>query len=103
MRELALRSEDRLRMVVHKSGMHVYAQIIDDTKGVTIACASTVEKELRPKGAATVNDAKAIGQKAAERAIKAGVKKVVFDRGIFPYHGKIKAVADAARDAGLEF
>lgn len=103
MRELAIKSGDRMRLVVHKTGLHVYAQVIDDANGKTIAAASTVEKDLRPKGGATVADATTIGKTAAERAVKAGAKKVVFDRGIFPYHGKIKALADGARDGGLEF
>lgn len=100
-----LKKTDRLRLSVHKSNMHIYAQVIDDKAGKTLACASTVDKDLRSKLKSTANmdAAKQVGQLLAERAKKNGVSKVVFDRGSFLFHGRIKALADAARDGGMEF
>ncbi|TWH33714.1 MULTISPECIES: 50S ribosomal protein L18 [unclassified Aminobacter] len=96
---------ERPRLSVHRSSKHIYAQIIDDSKGHTLAAASTLDKELRDalKTGADVAAAAAVGKLVAERAAKAGVKEVVFDRGPFIYHGRVKALADAAREGGLSF
>jgi large subunit ribosomal protein L18 len=93
----------RVRLHVHRSGKHIYAQVIDDVKGSTVAAASSLEKDMRGKTGANVEAAKAVGKLVAERAVQKGVKEVVFDRGGFRYHGRIKAVGDAAREAGLSF
>ena len=95
----------RPRLSVHRSSKHIYAQIIDDARGVTLAAASSLEKDLREslKTGADVAAASAIGKLVAERAVAAGVKDVVFDRGAFIYHGRVKALADAAREGGLNF
>lgn len=95
----------RPRLCVFRSNRYVYAQIIDDTLGVTIASASSLEKDLRVKFGGKVNltVASEIGKLVASRAQEKGVKNVVFDRGGFIYHGRIKALADAAREAGLDF
>ncbi|MEY4502425.1 MAG: hypothetical protein RIS52_2315 [Pseudomonadota bacterium] len=93
----------RPRLTVHRSGRHIYAQIIDDAAGKTIAAASTLEKDARATTGATVDAAAAIGKAIAERAKKAGVTKVVFDRGGFLFHGRVKALAEGAREGGLEF
>ncbi len=90
------------RLVVFRSNSNMYAQLIDDTKAHTIVAASTVEKELIKAGA-NIEGAKQVGQLVAKRAQAKGVKNVVFDRGGYLYHGKIKALADAAREAGLKF
>ena len=92
-------------MSVFRSGKHIYAQIIDDAKGATIASASTLDKEVRDsiKKSSTVEAAGFIGKLIAERAAKSGVSEVVFDRGGYIYHGRVKALADAARAAGLKF
>jgi large subunit ribosomal protein L18 len=95
-------SEERPRLAIFRSTNHIYAQIIDDQKGHTLAAAASTEKDLRGKGG-NVEGAKMIGQKVAERAKEKGVTKVVFDRGGYLYHGRVKALADAARAAGLEF
>ena len=98
-------SSERPRLNVYRSLNHIYAQLIDDHKGVTIASASTAQggtKGQRRTGG-NVASAKDIGKLIAERALQKGVKKVVFDRGGYLYHGRIKALADAAREAGLEF
>ena len=92
-----------LRLSVHRSGRHIYAQVIDDAKGVTLAAASTLDEALRGKAKCTKDGAASVGKLIAERAKQAGVEKVVFDRGGFLYHGRIKALADAARAAGLKF
>ena len=99
---------ERPRLTVFRSDAHIYVQVVDDMKGTTIAAASTVEPALKgalPKEAkgGNVAGAKAIGKAIAERLLEKGVKQVVFDRNGFLYHGRIKAVADAAREAGLEF
>ncbi len=98
-------TEARPRLSVFRSNQHIYAQIIDDTKGCTLAAASTAEKEVRAKldSTANVEAAKAVGELIAKRAADKGIETVVFDRGGFLYHGKIKALADAAREAGLQF
>ena len=89
----------RPRLSVHRTNKQMYAQIIDDVKGVTLASASS----MKLKAGHTVDAAKQVGELVAKAAIKAGVKKVQFDRGEFLYHGRIKAVAEAAREGGLEF
>ena len=96
---------DRPRLSVHFSGQHIYAQVIDDVAGKTLAAASTVEKDFRSDKRVYANIAMAekIGSLVAERTLQKNVKRVVFDRGGFTYHGKVKALADAARSAGLEF
>lgn len=95
----------RVRLSVFRSSRHIYAQVIDDQAGKTVAAASTLDKNLKgvlPKGT-DMAAAQAVGKLVAERALKAGVKEVVFDRGGYIYHGRIKALADAAREAGLNF
>ena len=92
----------RPRLSVFRSGKHIYAQVIDDTQAVTLASASTNEKEAKGKGY-NVEAASDVGKKIAERAIAKGIKQVMFDRGGYIYHGRIKALADAARASGLEF
>ena len=93
----------RPRLSVFRSGRHIYAQIIDDGHGATIAAASTNEKAGRGEKTWNLGAAKTVGQKIAERAIAKGVKAVVFDRGGYIYHGRVKALAEAAREGGLEF
>jgi large subunit ribosomal protein L18 len=95
----------RARLSVFRSSKHIYAQVIDDEKGETLAAASSVEKDLRGslKTGANKDAAKAVGKLVAERAAAKGVKDVVFDRGGYLYHGRIKALADAAREGGLNF
>jgi large subunit ribosomal protein L18 len=93
----------RKRLSVHRSGKHIYAQVIDDVKGLTLASASSLEKDMRAKTGANVEAAKAVGALVAKRAVEKGVKDVVFDRGGYRYHGRIKALGDAAREAGLNF
>jgi large subunit ribosomal protein L18 len=95
----------RARLSVHRSGKHIYAQVIDDSKGTTIAAASSLEKEMRSslKTGANVDAAKAVGKLVAQRAVEKGIKDVVFDRGGYRYHGRIKALASAAREGGLNF
>jgi large subunit ribosomal protein L18 len=100
---LRKRGGERPRLSVHRSGRHIYAQIIDDAEGRTVAAASTLDKELRGKTGATVDGAGEVGRTLAERAKAAGVTRVVFDRGGFLFHGRVKALADAARESGLEF
>jgi large subunit ribosomal protein L18 len=94
---------ERPRLAVFRSNRHIVAQVIDDSVGRTIAAASTVEKELRADATGNIAAATAIGRLVATRAAQAGVTKVVFDRGGASYHGRVAAVADAAREAGLEF
>ena len=93
----------RARLTVFRSSKHIYAQVIDDLKGSTVAAASSLEKDMRSKTGANVDAAKAVGKLVAQRAIEQGVKSVVFDRGGYLYHGRIKALADAAREGGLQF
>lgn len=92
---------ERPRLSVFRSNVHIYAQVIDDVAGHTLAAASTVEKEATD--GTKIEQATAIGKLVAQRALDAGVTKVVFDRGGFQYHGRIKALAEAAREAGLNF
>ena len=93
---------ERPRLAVFRSEAHIYAQVIDDSAGATLVSASTVDKDSKAKGG-NVAAAKAIGKLVAERAKDKGIKSVVFDRGGYQYHGRVKALADAARSAGLEF
>ena len=95
----------RVRLSVFRSGKHIYAQLIDDSKGATLAAASSLDAEVKGnvKSTSTIEAAKAIGALIAQRAKKANVKEVVFDRGGYLFHGRIKALADAAREAGLSF
>ena len=99
---LKARSAGRPRLCVHRSGRHIYAQIIDDAAGRTVAAASTLNKGSKGPGA-TIDAATKVGKELAEAAKKAGVTTVVFDRGGFLFHGRVKALADAAREGGLEF
>lgn len=103
--QLKLKSSGRPRLSVFRSGRHIYAQVIDDTGGRTLAAASTLEKELRDslKTGADKDAATVVGKRVAERAIAAGVTAVVFDRGPYLYHGRVKALAEAAREGGLSF
>jgi large subunit ribosomal protein L18 len=96
---------DRLRLSVFRSSKHIYAQVIDDRKGETLAAASSLEKALREslKTGADVAAAAAVGRLVAERALAKGGKDIVFDRGQYLYHGRVKALADAAREGGLNF
>ena len=93
------------RLSVFRSGKHIYAQVIDDTKGATVVSASTLDKEIRDsiKKSSTIEAASFVGKTVAERAVKAGVSEVIFDRGGYIYHGRVKVLADAAREAGLKF
>lgn len=104
-RQLRKNNAGRPRLTVHRSSKHIYAQIIDDTKGHTLAAASTMEKDLKSslKTGADRAAAAAIGKLVAERAKKAGVTDVVFDRGAYIFHGRVKALADGAREGGLNF
>ncbi|HEY5792905.1 MAG TPA: 50S ribosomal protein L18 [Chthoniobacterales bacterium] len=98
-------SEERPRLSVHFSGRHITAQVIDDVSGTTIASAHTTEAEFKSQKGVTANSATAqkVGKLVAERGLAKNVTKVVFDRGGFKYHGKVKALAEAAREAGLQF
>jgi large subunit ribosomal protein L18 len=96
-------SGGRLRLSVHRSSKNISAQLIDDVKGITVASASSLEKELGIVGKNNVEAAAKVGAMLAERATKAGVEECYFDRGGFLFHGKIKALADAAREGGLKF
>jgi large subunit ribosomal protein L18 len=104
-KNLKKRNAGRPRLSVHRSGMHIYAQVIDDVKGETLVAASTLEKDVKAahKTGANVSAAAAVGKLVAERAVKAGISEVVFDRGAFLYHGRVKALAESAREAGLKF
>jgi large subunit ribosomal protein L18 len=96
---------ERKRLSVYRSSKHIYAQVIDDDQGVTLASASSIEKTAREglKTGASVDAAKAVGKLIAERAKEKGVKDVVFDRGGYLYHGRVRALAEAAREGGLNF
>lgn len=93
----------RPRLNVYRSNQHIYAQVIDDANSVTLVSASTLDKELTLDSNSNVEAAQKVGELVAKRAIEKGVKTVVFDRGGYLYHGRIKALAEAAREAGLEF
>ncbi|MBV7255457.1 50S ribosomal protein L18 [Pacificimonas sp. WHA3] len=101
----ALRAKGGLkpRLSIHRTSKHIYAQVIDDEQGVTVAAASSLEADEKAKGGSTVSAASEVGKRVAERAKQAGVARVVFDRGGFIFHGRVKALADAAREGGLEF
>ena len=94
---------ERPRLAVFRSTQHIYAQVIDDTSGRTLAAASTLEKELRAAKQTKTEEAKVVGRLVAERAKNAGIERVVFDRAGNRYHGRVKSLADAAREAGLDF
>ncbi len=96
-------TEARPRLAVFRSLNHIYAQVIDDASGTTLAAASTTDKELKGSKSTKSEEAATVGKLVAERAKAAGVERVVFDRAGFRYHGRIKSLADAAREAGLEF
>ncbi|MBX3584515.1 MAG: 50S ribosomal protein L18 [Rhizobiaceae bacterium] len=104
-RQIKAVSNGRLRLSVYRSSKNIHAQIIDDAKGHTLVSASTLEKDLKGslKTGADTAAAAAVGKLVAERAAKAGVKEVVFDRGPYIYHGRVKALAEAAREGGLDF
>ncbi len=103
--QLRKAANGRPRLSVFRSSKQIYAQIIDDANGVTLVAASTIEKDVRAglKTGADVDAAKAIGKLVAERALAAGLKSVIFDRGQYIYHGRVKALAEGAREAGLDF
>jgi large subunit ribosomal protein L18 len=96
---------ERKRLSVYRSSKHIYAQVIDDDRGITLASASSIEKSAREtlKSGASVDAAKVVGKLIAERAKEKGVTDVVFDRGAYLYHGRVKALAEAARESGLKF
>jgi large subunit ribosomal protein L18 len=96
-------TEQRPRLNVYRSNKHIYAQLIDDINGLTLASASTKDNELNVEAAGNTEAAKQVGELVAKRAQDKGYKSIVFDRGGYLYHGRVKALADAAREAGLEF
>ena len=104
-RAIRIAANGRPRLSVHRSAKNIYAQIIDDQAGHTVASASTLDKDLREKlkTGGDIAAASEVGKLVAERAKKAGIEKVVFDRGSYLFHGRIKALADAAREGGLDF
>jgi large subunit ribosomal protein L18 len=102
-RKIKLAARGRVRLSVFRSSKHIYAQVIDDTKGITLVAASSVEKPMREGAKTNIAAAKAVGKLLAERAKEKGIKDVVFDRGGYLFHGRIKALADAAREGGLNF
>lgn len=104
-RAIRAAANGRLRLSVHRTSKHIYAQIIDDAKGETLVSASSLEKDLRSslKTGADTDAAKVIGKLVAERAAEKGVTAVVFDRGAYIYHGRVKALAEGAREGGLQF
>lgn len=95
--------EVRPRLSIHRSEKQIYAQVIDDIKGVTLAAASSLDKDLKLKNGAGKDAAQQVGKLVAQRAKKVGVSKVMFDRGSYIYHGRVKALAEGAREGGLEF
>ena len=104
-RDIRRAAGSRARLSVFRSSKHIYAQVIDDAKGETLASASSLEKDMRGnlKTGANIEAAKAVGKLIAERAVAKGVKEVAFDRGGYKYHGRVKALADAARAGSLDF
>lgn len=96
-------NSERPRMSVYRSNLHLYAQLIDDVKGVTLAAASTSESEVKGKVKCTIDGAKQVGQMLAKRALAKNITKIVFDRSGYLYHGRIKSLADGAREGGLKF
>jgi large subunit ribosomal protein L18 len=101
--KLASVANGRMRLSVFRSSKHIYAQVVDDTRGVTLAAASSLEKDFAEKSGANVDAASAVGKLLAKRATDAGIKNVVFDRGGYLYHGRVKALAEGAREGGLNF
>jgi len=103
--QLRRKAVGRARLSVFRSGRHIYAQVIDDTQGRTVAAASSLERDMRTtlKTGADKDAAAAVGKLVAERALAAGITDVVFDRGAYLYHGRVKALAEAAREGGLAF
>ncbi|MFC4290917.1 50S ribosomal protein L18 [Sphingorhabdus arenilitoris] len=101
--KLRVQGGGRPRLSVHRTGRHIYAQVIDDSKGATVASASTNDKDVKAKSGGNIAAASEVGKRVAAAAKKAGVTSVVFDRGGFLFHGRVKALADAAREGGLEF
>lgn len=99
----AIKKHGRIRLSVFRSGQHIYAQLIDDSKGVTLASASSLTKGGKGKKGANIESAKAVGEAIAKAAQQAKVKEVVFDRGGYLFHGRVKALADSAREHGLAF
>ncbi|MFP6833401.1 MAG: 50S ribosomal protein L18, partial [Porticoccaceae bacterium] len=97
------RSSDLTRLCINRTPRHIYAQVIAASSSEVLASASTLDKDLKSEGTGNVTAAAAVGKLVAERAVAAGVKSVAFDRSGFKYHGRVKALADAAREAGLEF
>lgn len=102
-RQLKKVANGRPRLSVYRSSQNIYAQIIDDAAGHTLASASSLDKDFKGDKGSNVAAAEAVGKLVAERATKAGVKEVVFDRGAYIYHGRVKALAEAAREGGLSF
>ena len=104
-RNIRRAADGRVRLSIFRSSKHIYAQIIDDEKGETLAAASSLEKDARGslKTGADIGAAKAIGKLVAERALGKGISEVIFDRGGYRYHGRVKALAEAAREGGLKF
>ncbi len=100
---LRKRAGGKPRLSVFRSGQHIYAQVIDDTKGVTVVAASSLDKDLGLKKTSTIEAAKAVGQLIAKRAKELKVEQVVFDRGGYLYHGRVRALAEGAREGGLAF
>ncbi|MHC4991181.1 MAG: 50S ribosomal protein L18 [Planctomycetota bacterium] len=103
LRKHVIGGPNRPRMTVFRSNKHMYVQVIDDLGGRTVASASTLDKEQRPDNGGNRDAAAVVGKLVAERAMSAGVKEVVFDRAGYRYHGRVKSLADAAREAGLKF
>lgn len=101
--KLRTQANGRVRLSIHRSGQHIYAQLIDDAQGATLAAASTADKEFKGKSGCNIDAAKGVGELIAKRAKAAKVEHVVFDRGGYLFHGRVKALADAAREAGLKF
>ena len=102
-RQLKKVANGRPRLSVYRSAQNIYAQIIDDSAGHTVAAASTLEKDFKGEKGGDVAAAAQVGKLVAERATKAGIKDVIFDRGAYLYHGRVKALAEAAREGGLKF
>tara|TARA_Y100001970_G_scaffold183223_1_gene222858 strand:+ start:1554 stop:1904 length:351 start_codon:yes stop_codon:yes gene_type:complete len=101
-KDLKSKSGDRCRLTVFRSSKHIYAQIIDDTSGKTLVSASSFSKDFKEKGS-DINGASKVGNLIGEKGVKAGIKNVFFDRGKYRYHGRVKALAESAREAGLIF
>jgi len=101
-KDLKAKAEDKCRLTVFRSSKHIYAQIIDDTSGKTIASASSLSKDFKEKGS-DISGASKVGAMIGEKGINAGIKEIFFDRGRYKYHGRVKALAEGAREAGLIF